>query len=39
VTAVGDGHSIPEFQLIFLASRGVKVRRLTGTPEEMARQL
>ncbi len=39
VTAVGNGHLIPEFQLIFLSSRGVQVRRLTGTPEEMAKQL
>lgn len=39
VSVVGDGRSIPEFQLIFLNSQGVKVRRLVGTPAEIAGQL
>ncbi|RLT37623.1 MAG: carboxypeptidase regulatory-like domain-containing protein [Chloroflexi bacterium] len=39
VTVVGDGQSIPDFQLDYLTTRGVKVRRLTGTPQENAAQL
>ena len=39
VTVVGDERSIPDFQLIFLSTRGVKVRRLAGTPQENAAQL
>ncbi|MBX3050001.1 MAG: carboxypeptidase regulatory-like domain-containing protein [Caldilineaceae bacterium] len=39
VTVIGDGNVIPEFQLIYLSTQGVKVRRLTGTPEEIAAQV
>lgn len=39
VTAIGNGHLIPEFQLIFLSSRGVKVRRLAGTVDQIVKQL
>ncbi|RME56274.1 MAG: carboxypeptidase regulatory-like domain-containing protein [Caldilineae bacterium] len=39
VTAIGDGHAISEFELIYLSLHGVKVRRLTGAPEEIRSQL
>ncbi len=39
VTVVGDDDSIPPFQLDFLASKGVAVKRLTGTPEQNAAQV
>ena len=39
VTVVGDGQSVPEFQLIFLSTRGIKVRRLIGASAEMVGQL
>lgn len=39
VTAIGDGHAISEFELVYLALHGVKIRRLTGAPDEIAEQL
>jgi hypothetical protein len=39
VTVIGDGHAVPEFILIYLVTQGVKVARLTGTPEEIRSQL
>lgn len=39
VTVIGDGRTIPEFQMIYLFGQGVKARRLVGTPEEIAGQL
>lgn len=39
VTVIGDGRTIPEFQMIYLFGQGVKARRLTGTPEAIADQL
>lgn len=39
VTVIGDGDAVPESSLIFLASRGVRVERLTGTPQEILSQL
>lgn len=39
VTVIGDGEAVPEGSLIYLSMRGVKVQRLTGTPEEIRAQL
>jgi hypothetical protein len=39
VTVVGAGDSIPASQLDFLASKGVQVKRLAGTPAENAAQV
>lgn len=38
-TIIGDGSAVPEFVLIYLATQGVKVERLTGAPEEIRAQL
>lgn len=35
VTVIGDGHSVSEFALIHLWSQGIKVERLTGSPQEL----
>lgn len=39
VTVIGDGEAVPEFVLIYLSTRGVKVERLAGTPEEIRNKL
>jgi hypothetical protein len=39
VTIIGDGNAVPEFALIYLSTRGVKIERLTGTPEEIRTRL
>lgn len=39
VTAIGDGSLLPEFDLIYLATQGVQVRRLTGSPDEIKREI
>jgi hypothetical protein len=39
VTAIGDGSTLPEFDLIYLATQGVQVTRLTGTPSEIKQEI
>ncbi|MBX3000465.1 MAG: carboxypeptidase regulatory-like domain-containing protein [Caldilineaceae bacterium] len=39
VTIIGDGHTVPEFVLIYLTTHAVKVERLAGTPEEIRARL
>jgi hypothetical protein len=39
VTVIGDSKSVSEFDLVYLSTRGVKIQRLTGTPQEISAQL
>jgi hypothetical protein len=39
VTIIGDEDTVPQSTLLYLTMRGVKVQRITGTPEEIGAQL
>ncbi len=39
VFVIGDGHTVSEFELIYLWHRGVKVQRLTGPREVLLQEL